>query len=547
MRVAGEDRLVPAEDAARYRDALGTVIPPGLPEALLEPVPDPLLQLVRRWARTHGPFLSAAPAARFGLGPAEVTAVLERLASEGRVVKGAFRPGGEGHEEWCDSDVLRILRQRSLAALRREVEPAEAATLARFLPAWHGVAAVGEDGGRAGLDRLVEVVGQLEGLALPASVMETDVLSARVKGYDPRLLDELLVGGEVMWVGAGPIGRDDGRVVLARRDHAGLLLPRLGLAGEAAPDLDGELHAHLRDTLAARGACFFRELGHPGASDTELLEALWDLVWAGEVTCDGFAALRATVAPAGRGGRARRAGGPSGLPGRSLRPRPGSVRVAAPPRGQGRWSLVSRELGPPPSGPRADAEAAVAVASALLERHGVLTRDAVRAEAVPGGFAGLYPVLKILEESGRIRRGYFLAGMGGAQFAVPGAVDRLRSEARPAEGGRPSVRVLAATDPANPFGAALPWPVRGPARLAGAFVVLVDGVASLFVERGGRGLTALREMDGSWEQAAAEALASAVTAGRWRRLQLQRCPEELAPALEAVGFVPGPKGLVRYA
>ena len=543
LRVAGQERLVLAEDAARYRDGLGAVVPPGLPEALLEPAADPLLQLVRRWARTHGPFLSAAPAARFGLGPGELAAVLDRLAADGRLVKGAFRPGGEGRDEWCDTDVLRILRQRSLAALRREVEPADAETLARFLPAWHGVAEAGGEADGGGLDRLVEVVGQLEGLALPASVLEPDVLASRVKGYDPRLLDELLVGGEVMWVGAGALGRDDGRVVLARRDHAGLVLPRLGLSGQPSPELDGDLHRHLRDTLAGRGACFFRELGRPGATDLELLDALWDLVWAGEVTCDGFSALRAAVAPSGRGGGRRRAG----LPGRSLRPRPGSIRVVAPPRGQGRWSLVARELGAPVPGPRSDAEAAVAVASALLDRHGVLTRDAVRAEAVPGGFAGLYPVLKTLEESGRIRRGYFLAGMGGAQFALPGAVDRLRSEARPGEGDPPAVRLLAATDPANPFGAALPWPVKGPSRVAGAIVVLVGGVASLFVERGGRGLVAMRELDGSWEEAAVAALAGAVAAGRWRKLALQRCPPELAPALEAAGFIPGPKGLVLYA
>ncbi len=548
LRVAGQDRLVAAEDAARYRDGLGVALPPGLPESLLDAVPDGLLQILRRWARTHGPFVPGAPAARFGLGPAEVTAVLERLAGDDRLVKGAFRPGGEGREEWCDTDVLRILRQRSLAALRKEVEPAEAATLARFLPAWHGVAAAGSGPESGGLDRLVEVVGQLEGLALPASVMEADILAARVKGYEPRLLDELLVGGEVMWVGAGAVGRDDGRVVLARRDHAGLLLPRLGFTGEPATGLDGDVHDHIRHTLAARGACFFRELGRPATSDLELLEALWDLVWAGEVTCDGFAALRATVGPAGRTGGRRPAGrAAGGLPGRGLRPRPGSLRVAAPPRGQGRWSLVSRELGPAAAGGRAEAEAAVAVASALLERHGVLTRDAVRWEAVPGGFAGIYPVLRTLEESGRIRRGYFLAGMGGAQFAVPGAVDRLRAEARRDDGRPGQVQVLAATDPANPFGAALAWPVKGPTRVPGAFVVLVDGVASLFVERGGKGLVPLRELDGSWEQAAVEAVAAMVGSGRWRRLVLQRYPEEMAAALEGVGFIPGPKGLVRYA
>lgn len=298
-------------------------------------------------------------------------------------------------------------------------------------------------------------------------------------------------------------------------------------------------------------------------SDREVLDALWDLVWAGEVTCDGFAAVRATVGAAGhrRGGRPRSGGGP--LP-RAGRPRPGSIRATAPPAGQGRWSLVAREIGmwPPtgadrggpgaaqPAEARAAVEAAAAVAGVLLERHGVLTRDAVRAEAVPGGFAGIYPVLKTLEESGRIRRGYFLAGMGGAQFALPGAVDRLRAEARREPGaGRPEpeVVVLAATDPANPFGAALPWPVKGLQRVPGAYLVVVDGVASAYIERGGKGLAALRSFDGTWEAAVGSALASMLGTGRWRRLVLQRYPEEMAGVLEAAGFIPGPKGLVRYA
>ncbi|HET6964090.1 MAG TPA: DEAD/DEAH box helicase [Acidimicrobiales bacterium] len=618
LRVAGDDRLVLADDAARYRDGVGSVPPVGLPDALLEPVPDALLQLVRRWARTHGPFLVGAPAARFGVALAEMAAVLERLRADGRLLRGGFRPGGEGQDEWCDSDVLRLLRQRSLAALRREVEPTAAEALVRFVPAWHGIAALGAQPEATGADRVLEVVGQLEGLPLPASVLESDILPARVRDYEPRMLDELLVAGEVMWVGAGSLGRDDGRVVLVRRDVAGLVLPRLGLVPDgpgalniagsdsgdgAAGAFETEVHTHIRAQLSARGACFFRELGRVAWSDQEVLAALWDLVWAGEVTCDGFAAVRVTVGGgAGRrtGGRSRQGGGP--LP-RAHRPRPGSIRATAPPAGQGRWSLVIRELGgwaevggaPSPGGSvatgagvaagvdagsdpgsavgsavgsaigsggaaqrRAGVEAAAAVAGALLERHGVLTRDAVRSEAIPGGFAGIYPVLKTLEESGRIRRGYFLAGMGGAQFALPGAVDRLRSEARrlpPVEGqeggrggrGPAEVMVLAATDPANPLGAALPWPVKGPQRVPGSYVVVVDGVASAYIERGGKGLVALRDVDGSWEEAVGSALASLVSSGRWRRLVLQRYPEELAGVLEGAGFIPSPKGLVRYA
>ena len=577
VRVAGEERLIVAEDVARYRDGLGLVPPRGLPETLLDPVPDALLQLVRRWARTHGPFVAGTPAARLGVAPSEMAAVLDRLRAEERVVKGAFRPGEEGHEEWCDVDVLRLVRQRSLAALRKEVQPAEASALVRFLPAWHGMAPLGTEPDATGIDRVLEVVVQLEGLPLPASGLERDILPARVRNYDPRMLDELLVGGEVMWVGAGALGRDDGRVVLVRREVAGLLLPRLGILSAGGdltnPDggCNGEIHSHIRAQLAARGACFFRELGRVAWSDQEVLDALWDLVWAGEVTCDGFAALRAAVSRgAGTGGRSRPVGGRGPLP-RAHRPRPGSLRATAPPAGQGRWSLVARETGragawaTDVSGPegvaddgtaaarrRADVEAASAVAGALLERHGVLTREAVRAEGVPGGFAGIYPVLKTLEESGRIRRGYFLAGMGGAQFAVPGAVDRLRAESRRltehVESGRePEVHVLGATDPANPFGVTLPWPVKGPTRVPGAYVVVVDGVGSAYIERGGKGLVALRDLDGAWEQAAGMALAHLVALGRWRRLVLQRYPEEMAPVLQAAGFVPGPKGLVRYA
>jgi len=543
VRVAGEERMILAEDAGRYRDALGVVPPPGLPQPFLEPVPDALVQLVRRWARTHGPFVAAEPAARFGAGVDPVLAVLARLEVEGRVSRGAFRPGRSGRDEWCDADALRILRQRSLAALRKEVEPAEVEALGRFLPAWHGIAPVGVDPPAGGLDRLYEVIVQLEGVTIPASVLEADVLAPRVRGYDPRMLDELVGAGEVMWVGAGSLARDDGRVVLVRRDAAGLLLPRLGLARSPGSDaeLSGPVHDRIRSVLAERGACFFRELGGVSVADRDLVEALWDLVWAGEVTCDGMAALRATVGSS----RPRRTVAAGALRSRA---RAGSIRALGPPRGQGRWALLTRETGLAGDGAGASAQAGVALAGALLERHGVLTRDAVRAESVPGGFAGVYPVLKAMEESGRVRRGYFVAGMGGAQFALPGAVDRLRAErgdGRPAASGA-SVTVLAATDPANVFGMAVPWPVKGPARVAGAYVVLVDGAVSAYIERGGRGIVALRDCDGSWEEAAVGALAHLVAQGRWRRLALQRFPEEMTEALRGAGFVPTPKGLVRY-
>ncbi|HVL93007.1 MAG TPA: DEAD/DEAH box helicase [Acidimicrobiales bacterium] len=513
VRVAGEARLIAAEDAGRYRDGVGAAVPRGVPDAFLEPVPDAAEQLVRRWARTHGPFTAGDPAARLGLPVDRVDAVLAGLGRAGTLVAGEFRPGGSGRE-WCDAEVLRLLRQRSLAALRREVEPTSAEALARFLPAWQGVGA-----GAGGLDRTFEVVGQLQGVAIPASVLEADVLAARVRGYSPRLLDELLAAGEVLWTGAGPLGRSDGKVALYLRGGA---LARASVAPLPGADRPGGAeHDRLRSLLADRGARFFRDLG--GADDRATLDALWDLVWAGEVTNDSFAAVRALAR--------RRA------PTRGSRPRPGRLATLGPPTSQGRWSLVER-------GGATPTEGAAAVAAALLERHGVVTREAVRGEGIPGGFAGVYPVLRAMEEAGRIRRGYFVAGLGGAQFALPGAVDRLRA----ARGGGPEVPtvVLAATDPANPFGVALAWPVPGPKRVAGAYVVIVDGLASLYLERGGRGLLALRETDGTWEEAAVAALATLVTGARRSRLTVAAPTAALEPALSAAGFVPTPRGLTLY-
>jgi ATP-dependent Lhr-like helicase len=473
-----------------------------------------------------------------------VEVVLHQRADAGLLVHGEFRPGGQGRE-WCDPEVLRRLRQRSLAALRKEVEPAEAEALARFLPAWQGVGAEAR-----GPDRLIEVIAQLQGVAIPASVLERDVLAARVADYSPRLLDDLAAAGQVVWVGAGPLGRDDGKVMLFLREEAAALRPERGSAGDRP---DGPEHERLREVLARRGACFFSDLR--SGDDKASLDALWDLVWAGEVTNDSFAALRAFTGTAGRtAAGARRPGGG----GTRRRPNLGSLTVLGPPTAQGRWSLVEAEL---PAEGVSTTERARALAAALLERHGVVTREAVRGEGHPGGFASVYPVLRALEEAGRARRGYFVAGLGGAQFALPGAVDRLRT--RQAPSGKQEVLVLAATDPANAYGIALPWPVAGsvperragsvperrgsPRRVAGAYVVLVDGAASLYLERGGRGLVALRPLDGTWEAAAIGALGALVEDGRLRRLAVERYDDGLAPALREAGFVPSPKGLVRYA
>jgi ATP-dependent Lhr-like helicase len=538
VRIAGDERLITVEDAGRYRDALGVAIPGGVPEAFLDPVPDALDQLVRRWARTHGPFLSREPARRLGVGIDRVDEVLARLEGTETVARGAFRPEGT-EREWCDNEVLRMLRQRSLAALRREVEPVEAEVLGRFLPAWQGV---GSDA--KGLDRLYEVVAQLQGVPIPASVLERDVLAARVKEYSPRLLDELCAAGEVVWVGAGPIGRDDGRVQFYLRGSALARSAPLVAPDDRPGDKE---HERLREVLSGGGARFFRDLAPPaggggnyGVDDRVTLDALWDLVWAGEITNDAFAPVRSLSAKkrtqgSGRGGAGR------------ARPRLGTLSAMGPPTSQGRWSLVDR-------GAVESTVAAHAMAGAMLERHGVLTREAVRGEGTVGGYAAVYPVLRAMEDAGRIRRGYFVAGLGGAQFALPGAVDRLRQyRAMTGEKTGAGSLVLAATDPAQPFGIALPWPevvgdVGGrPARTAGSYVVLLDGLPSLYVERRVKGLLALRPFDGSWEAEAIDALVrELLVSGRLSRVVVEKSDVELHRFLKEAEFIPTPKGWTRY-
>ncbi|HVM12242.1 MAG TPA: DEAD/DEAH box helicase [Actinomycetota bacterium] len=514
---ADGDRVAAAEDAARLRDALGVALPLGLPSAFTDPVERPLDGLVGRYARTHGPFETEQVADAFGLAVDRVVPALERLEADGRLVRGEFRPGGT-RREWCDVEVLRVLRRRSLARLRKEVEPVEAEVLGRFLPAWQGVGSA-----RRGMEALAEVINQLQGAAIPASVLEVDVLAQRLQGYRPADLDELCASGDVVWSGAGPIGASDGRVALAFRDHLDVLPP-------VPPEPpDGDLHEALRSHLAAQGASFWPDLVRAAGTGDEgaVLAALWDLVWAGEVTNDTPAPLRAFLGrrPAARRGR---------------RARPGSLRRVGPPAGAGRWSLLRR----PPVDPTVVAHAR---ALQLLERHGVLTREAAGVGSLPGAFSGIYPVLRQLEEAGRIRRGYFVSGLGGAQFALPGAIDRLRTlRDRPDE---PIVHALAATDPAQPYGAALPWPdAEGrPARTAGAYVVLVDGAATAYLERGARSLLtfpAASERDG-W----ADGLASLVKDGRLARIELRRIdggPADASPVAErlrSAGFSDGYRGL----
>ena len=566
VRIAGQQRWIAMEDAGRYRDAVGVALPTGLPGPFLGPPTDALASLLARWARSHGPFLTDEPARRWQLPHGVVELALDGLMAGGRLLRGEFRPGGV-EREWCDPEVLRLLRRRSLARLRREIEPVAPLALARFLPAWQGVGS-----GSSGLDRLAEVIALLEGLPLPSSILERDILPARVRDYSPQMLDQLGAAGEVVWVGAGSLGRDDGRIALYRPDRLALLLPGRPAApratpgetapGETAPGAPTSwLHGALRRHLEARGAAFYRELlaavfeaadrdALRRPAEREVLDALWDLVWAGEVSNDTFAPLRALRWPR-RGGDRRAA------------PRARATSRMGPPEAAGRWSLVVERLGslafPGADRSPAHTQRLAAITSGLLERHGIVTRNAAVAEEVPGGFGGIYPVLREMEERGRVRRGYFVEGLGGAQFALPGAVDRLRS-ARP-EGGGPvagdGALLLAAADPANPYGAALPWPhptdrhERSPSRSAGAYVVLHEGELVLYLERGGRGLLTYPSFDDeAVATAALGALGGLIRDGRLRQLQVERIDgvavgdSPRRPSLLRMGFRPSYRGIV---
>ena len=488
VRIAGLARYIATEDAARYRDGLGVQLPPGLPAALLEPIAPAtgaaFESLVTRWARTHAPFTAAEPAARWGLPPAQIEPVLGLLEARGQLVRGPLRPGGT-HQDSCDPEVLRQLRRRTLGKLRAQVAPVGAATFAAFLPRWHGL-----DQPRRGLGALRDAIGRLEGVALPFSELEARILPARILDYHPRMLDELGAAGELVWVGAGALGARDGRVILLRRDRALALAPEPQAVAHPSA-----VHEAIAAHLAQVGASFLVAIEQAVAaavprpavragpaevragSHAPIAAALWDLVWAGAVTNDTFAPLRSLGQPAGRRVNAHAAFG-------------------------GRWSLVS-SLGPPATATtRAHAQA-----TALLERWGIAGRATARADDLPGGFAAIGDVLRAMEDAGTVRRGYFVENLEGAQFAWPGAIDRLREaprgelvDSRPQSGqdrnplaatvplgAARRVEVLPAVDPACAWGSALPWPPlrdpgARPARRVGATAILVDGELAVWLE-----------------------------------------------------------------
>ncbi|MEV6061826.1 ATP-dependent helicase [Nocardia asteroides] len=569
---AGETWWVAVEDAARLRDALGVPLPIGVPAAFIEPVPDPLGDLVGRYARTHAPFTTADVAARFGLGSAVAATALHRLLAEKRVVEGEFTPATAG-TEWCDAQVLRRLRRRSLAAARHEVEPVSTAALGRFLPAWQHVGS----GELRGVDGVATVVEQLAGVPIPASAWESLILPMRVRDYSPAMLDELMATGEVIWSGHGAITARDGWIALHLADQAPFTLPppdeidttdvQLGLlaalgadlepwppqrAGHDSPvDLDTDPAPAIRlpAALHGGGAFFFRQLSDATGllDDKAVGDALWQLVWAGYVSGDTFAPVRALLSGTARSTTAHRA--PRRAPrGRAYLPRPSMPTRSGPPTLAGRWSILPERV-------QDNTLRAHATADQLLERYGVLTRGAVQNEGVPGGFALMYRVLTEFEDRGRCRRGYFVDTLGGAQFSTTDTVDRLRSFDTDRGTDKPGVALaLAACDPANPYGAALPWPKgdaeggHRPGRKAGALVVLVGGDLVLYVERGGKTLLSFTE-DPGLRRLAATALAGLVTDRRVDGLVVDKINgatvhgNTFADLLVEAGFSMTPRGL----
>jgi ATP-dependent helicase Lhr and Lhr-like helicase len=547
LRIAGQTRFIAVEDAARYRDALHVKLPAGLPKSLLAPVAAPALELIRRHARTHGPFTLHDVAARLGHEPAQVEAALSTLVRDGRVLEGGFRPGGTDRE-FCDAESLRLIRHRSLSRLRKEIEPAEPRLFARLETHWQGVLQR-----RRGLDALLDTIESLQGAPLPASLLESQILPARLARYSPADLDTLIAAGEIVWCGLDPLGERDGRISLYLADRLVELLPPSTASSEPLTPREESILAE----LARAGALFFSQLheaigdGYPG----ETVDALWSLVWRGLVTNDTFHALRAWILKPEGSRSSKRAHNQQGF--RSRRTTPASA--------QGRWTLISPSMRTTPAEQTAWSHA---IAQQFLHRYGIVTRETVAQENLPGGFSAIYEVLKALEAQGRVRRGYFIAGLGGAQFAQPAAVDLLRS-LRSADPEKPELIALAATDPANPWGSILRWPeTEDPntslSRSVGAAVILRNGNLIAYLRRNNPAIQVFLPADEPDRSASARDLAAFLFQIAQDLLQNPETRHHggllidtiagqpayrhfLARSLEEAGFHPSPRGYqVRY-
>ena len=528
VRIAGQARVIPAEYAGRYRDALGTPLPPGLAEAFLQAPADPFTEIVRRYARTHGPFTTADIATRYQLQMPAVEAVLSKLNSQGKLLEGEFRPNGH-HREWCDPEVLRQIRRKSLARLRREIEPVEQPTFVRFSTRWQGVAVP-----RRGMDALLDTIEALQGAALLVSDLETEILPARIADYQPGNLDTLMAAGEVTWVGVEQSGDRNGRIALYLTESLPLLrlpeaaAPASPLAGQDLPHQTphSERAEKIAEFLSRQGASFFAEIhnacggGFPG----DTVEALWQLVWAGRITNDTFYPLRKLVRPDDRNRKnelfdKERPGSPGYL--RRLRSRTATGQA------HGRWSLIGQRI----TAALTPTQWSANISQQILQRHGIVMRETAIAENIPGGYNTIYPALKTMEDSGWVRRGMFVAGLGAAQFAMPAAVDMLRSlRIDPAT---PEVLHLAATDPANPYGTLIPWPkIEGEsdeprthhsmARTAGASVILINGQLAAFLRRSNPALRAFLPESDPERSLFARELAKKLAELAVRRLNLRQ-------------------------
>ena len=534
-RIAGENRFIASEDASRYRDAVGIVLPVGLPAAFLEEFERPLDDLVSRFAGTHIPFVTDDVAKRFGIAMTQADEVLKRLVARGRVVEGEFLPGGRGRE-WCHVDVLKSIKRRSLAKLRKEVEPVPQHELARFVPTWHRL-----DRPRHGLDGLLDAIEQIQGIPLPVTDLEQFVLPARVRDFQPSHLDELCAAGELTWQGHGSGAASSAKVALYLADHAA----SLSFPTETADTVDGQpMRQQILDLLGKRSGVFFEEItGHLGAFGNDVLDTLWDLAWAGVVTNDSLAPLRSLQKQSQpQRDRKRR---------RSARFR--SRRATKLAGSEGRWSLFGQRAIPTEI---TNTQRQMAIATQMVDCYGVLTRELVTSRNLPGGFSSVYPILKAMEETGRVRRGYFVAGLGATQFAAPGADDRLR--AKRDDQGRSKVYVMAATDPANAYGSALRWPARvsdaafRPGRTTGARVIVCDGRLVGYLNRSSQHLLTYlpdeeplraRHRDDLIE--AVVALADATTPVFLKQIDGGPANDHpLATALQSAGFVPNHEGLL---